>query len=574
VVRCPSRLVVSLSAVLAVAVVAAGEGPSSGLLGVSRFDAASHIPGRSAGCGKDSPYRPGKTSVVHGHYAGKRWLFRVYVPYAYHKHRPMPLLLQFPGWGMSAKNEEAGCGITARADSLGFISVTPQGQQDNDNFGGPWFSWNAVGSTQSPGPAGPTCTEAANIAEYCYTSCEACKDLPQCDWTTCDDGVTPTGTGTRDVGGFIPGLCIDTTREFAAGESNGGMMAYQVGVDMAKRLAAIFPQFGSFHRGFNLAPSVGLPVMDLHGTQDVTVPANVSLSSGGYYYTVTDEIFGGNDFSPGWMKSNDCYGPESHYPTEWDGQDELYCVSVGNCPGGDVVKCSWNGGHNWYGHSARMNGGLVTEFLLKWTRPSHVGRGYSRGEQVSAPTLLQDLEIVSVEDPPTLEEALRGAKSVASGSEELTSPPGLPLHYGDPDIGCLGDEEIIFVGTGRACAPKISVKMDSTTGKPEPLCKIGGTAPRANGCPGDFPRGAGTWPVCLGKGNRTDGYGRGDFHCFIVCPCPVVDPEAGKHCGAEADKACPGESQCERGELMNRAHGLCSYHGTPTAEIAVASIVV
>ena len=43
---------------------------------------------------------------------------------------------------------------------------------------------------------------------------------------------------TTQVGGFIPGLyntlesqlCIDTTREYAAGESNGGIMTYQLGV--------------------------------------------------------------------------------------------------------------------------------------------------------------------------------------------------------------------------------------------------------------------------------------------------------------------------------------------------------
>ena len=36
--------------------------------------------------------------------------------------------------------------------------------------------------------------------------------------------------------------------------------------------AIIFgPQFGSFHRGFNLAPSIGVPVIDLHGSRDTTV---------------------------------------------------------------------------------------------------------------------------------------------------------------------------------------------------------------------------------------------------------------------------------------------------------------
>eukprot|EP00966_Prymnesium_polylepis_P335868 7391197-Prymnesium_polylepis.1 len=135
---------------------------------------------------------------------------------------------------MSAKSEEAGAGITLYAESEGFISVTPQGMNDNPNYGGPWYSWNAAGTTQSPGPGGPTCTQAASAPSYCYTSCgsSCAKAARVCSWTTCDETVTPTGTGTSDVGGFIPSLydtlesqlCIDVTREFAAGESNGGIM--------------------------------------------------------------------------------------------------------------------------------------------------------------------------------------------------------------------------------------------------------------------------------------------------------------------------------------------------------------
>ena len=264
-------------------------------LGVSvRYDPATHVAKGSSGCGKESPYKPGKTTVATGKYAGVEWTFRVYVPSSYDGSKPLPLILQHPGWGMTAASEEKGAGITDYADDLNFISVTPQGMNDNDAFGGPWYSWNCVGSTDSPGPGGPTCTQAANAPSYCYNSCDAkgahgargdahggdavadvaartysygsygasyggssysyggsgdCPDSPQCWWTTCDETVTPSGTGTKDVGGFIPGLydtlesqlCIDVTREYASGESNGGMQTYQLGVDLHERLAAISP---------------------------------------------------------------------------------------------------------------------------------------------------------------------------------------------------------------------------------------------------------------------------------------------------------------------------------------------
>lgn len=333
------------------------------------------------------------------------WTYLVYMPKEYDSKTPMPLIVHHHGWGLTAKAEEKGAGIAALADKLGVIVVTPQGMGDNTHAGGPWYSWNAVGSTQSPGPGGDTCTSKANHGSYCYTSCgktggelesnlssktnsssktysytysyegtSACTDSPQCWWTTCDETVTPTGTGT-DPAGFIPGtrirrpnhqrrsavprltcphrlssvrvspalvyrvpaqlslveppcrpcsspphgspfadaraglydtletqLCIDVSREYASGESNGGMQTYQLGVDLSKRLAAILPEFGSFHHGFAMAPAHGMPVLDLHGTHDTTVPANESLSADGYFYTPTHEIFDGGKFSTGWKK--------------------------------------------------------------------------------------------------------------------------------------------------------------------------------------------------------------------------------------------------------------------------------
>jgi len=283
---------------------------NQGVPGSLKYNQSTHQATRSAGCGKNSRFDVGKSTKVTGKYAGVKWTFRVYLPKNYDKTIPMPLIVHHPGWGLTAKKEETGSGIHLYAEAKGYIAVVAQGADDNSASGGPWYSWNAVGSTQSPGPAGPTCTNAASAPSYCYKSCQKCTDKPQCDWTTCDESVTPTGTGTKNIGGFIPGLfntleselCIDTTREYASGESNGGMMTYQLGVDLAARLAAIVPEFGSFHRGFAMAPSQGVPVLDMHGTRDTTVPGNVSLSGDGYFYTPTQEIFDGGKYSAGWKK--------------------------------------------------------------------------------------------------------------------------------------------------------------------------------------------------------------------------------------------------------------------------------
>jgi len=472
----------------------------------------------------------------------------------------MPLILQHPGWGMTASTEERGAGIQAFAEAEGFISVTPQGMGDNQNSGGPWYSWNAVGTTQSPGPAGPTCTSAANYPSYCYDSCQKCKDKPQCDWTTCDETVTPTGTGRANVGGFIPGLydtlesqlCIDTTREYAAGESNGGMMTYQLGVDLASRLAAIAPQFGSFHKGFAMAPLVGVPVIDTHGNKDTTVPGGVSLSGDGYYYTTTDEIFNGGKYSSGWKKANGCSGSSSTYKTKYDGIKNLKCTLEGSCSGGDVVKCIYDGGHNWFNNGGSDNGGLVTDFLLKWKKSSHIGGGRSKGEELGAGPLLSNITVLDHAE----EDALVAAD--LNWQEDHIEAVG-KAHYGDPANGCLDDEDVVLVGTGRSCSHKVAL-AHSDAALPSPKCSLGGVAAHANGCPVDasYSGHTASWPICMAKSNLTDPYSNGDFHCLLVCPCELGAKGAGE-CGHESHKHCPVGAKCERGELRKRDQGVCTY---------------
>jgi len=540
------------------------------------FDEASHTAVASKGCGSSSPYTPGRTTVATGVYAGVKWTYRVYVPKSYTGDKALPIIVQHPGWGMNAKSEESGAGITLYADEYDFISVTAQGMDDNTHYGGPWYSWNAAGTSLAASAAGPTCTSKASTTDYCYTSCTSCpKASPQCGWTTCDETVTPSGTGTKNVGGFIPGLfdtlesqlCIDTTREYAAGESNGGIQTYQLGVDLASRLAAIAPQFGSFARGFNLAPSVGVPVLDLHGSKDTTVPGNVSLSGDGYYYTTTTEIFHGNEYSRGWVKANGCSGSPTHYPTRFDGgKHKFWCASEGICAGGDVIRCSWNGGHNWLFNDPSSNGGLVTEFLLRWTKTTHVGMGATVGELVGSGSPLADVRIVGTDEGEVA--AVEGASTedvlevdaLDGGADE-----GTHGHYGDPDKGCLAGEAVLPAGTGRVCAPKIAIEP-GTVHPPTPKCELGGVARRDdNGCPlaphhraadGGAHRES-AFPVCLAKGNLPDPYDAGSFHCLLVCPC-LGD---GSDCGKAAHASCPGRSRCERGELRHRAKGVCTYHG-------------
>ena len=560
------------------AVVGATASSSAG--GSVPYDPSTHKPVGSSGCGKASPYPLGTSVKVTGKYAGVECTWFAYVPKQYDPSTPTALIVHMHGWGMEATAEEVGAGITALADAKNFISITPQGGGDNSHGGGPWYSWNAVGTTAGTGPGGPTCTEKASHAAFCYDSCQTspveagsgsyasyssyesydpdlpnlCGDNPQCKWTTCHEMVTPTGTGRADVGGFLPGLydtlesqlCIDTTREFASGESNGGMMAYQLGVDLATRLAAITPEFGSFHHGFNMAPLEGVALLDLHGSQDETVPANWSLSSDGYYYTPTKDIFGGDRYSTGWLKANGCKGAGKHYPTPYDGEKELYCVQEGECAGGDVVRCAWDGGHNWLFDQAAPNGGLVTDFLLRWSKPTHVGYGRKRGApppqeagavgqgnrseakghraeggaRGGAPRLIEHVHVSS--EGETQQEGASRARAAAAHAHRLdptlrnrnrtaADDAADRPHYGNPYAhgGCRADEDKVsvlsHVDGAAVCAPKVDADAPAKEGgPPTPRCQIGGVVPvPGNGCPKDAlvdESQSRAFPVCLATG--------------------------------------------------------------------------
>ena len=75
------------------------------------------------------------------------------------------------------------------------------------------------------------------------------------------------------------------------------------------------------------APTVPMPVMDVTGTEDVTVPINdTSYGSGavsneGWIYSLMSDIFAE------WEPANGCTASDvsAHYPTSVDGVEQLYC---------------------------------------------------------------------------------------------------------------------------------------------------------------------------------------------------------------------------------------------------------
>ena len=110
----------------------------------------------------------------------------------------------------------------------------------------------------SPGPAGPICNNyrptqvaAVPVPDGCVNG-----DGYRCNWCNChvDDTVSIELLAKYMEDRF----CIDVSREYIAGFSQGGMMTHTVACEMADRFAAAAPFHGARHMGFDCNPPDGV----------------------------------------------------------------------------------------------------------------------------------------------------------------------------------------------------------------------------------------------------------------------------------------------------------------------------
>jgi len=327
----------------------------------------------STGCGSN-PISSGKKYFSD---QNKQREYFINVPSGYDKNTPTPVVVLFHGWGYSGKEWYSGGGwgaqsATPTSNKNGFILISPTGLTDsslsgNCDNGGGYCSWNAAGTSGSPGPMGATCDPKRQKTDYCYhdTCPNGCKDI--CSWTTCNDDTLMV----HNLLDLIENeLCVDKSRIYAGGESNGGVMTWQMGTDSrAGRFAAFSPIIGLTHHGFNFLPSIlPLPVMGVWGKSDKTIPHgnnndDFTESEDGWYYTTARKI------TRDWSEAHGCdiSGNPNGYSTTHDGSSGLTCTSFSSgCSHGvaPIVDCRFNGGHN----VPSFIPSLMWEFFSKHTR--------------------------------------------------------------------------------------------------------------------------------------------------------------------------------------------------------------
>jgi polyhydroxybutyrate depolymerase len=181
----------------------------------------------------------------------------VHIPASYSSATAVPLIVTFHGFGSDGKGAEAETGLSALADSEGFLVAYPNGMNRQ------WYT--------DPGSAGAADRQFIR---------DLVKNL-QTDYK------------------------VDPKRIFATGMSNGGGMTHRVGCDLADIFAAIAPVEGGYASpGWqDCSPSRPMPIMAFHGITDPVVPYNGGPGKGAAAGHIFPSI---PDWAAAWANRDSC----------------------------------------------------------------------------------------------------------------------------------------------------------------------------------------------------------------------------------------------------------------------------
>jgi polyhydroxybutyrate depolymerase len=217
----------------------------------------------------------------------------VHVPRTAHRGARLPLVLAFHGSGRTGSYMARYSTLEALSDTEGFVSVFPSAAR-------PHRRW--VLADEDPG--GP---QDLQLVEQVLDRSEALA-------------------------------CVDTSRVYATGVSNGGGMAARLGCELSTRLAAIAPVAGGYSTLDACHPSRPVSVLEIHGTADLVVP---------YGGKPPDGAGSVGGFLGQWTSLDGCSGSPSR--TGYGPSSVLFRWRP--CEGGTEVEHIkiYGGGHDWPG---------------------------------------------------------------------------------------------------------------------------------------------------------------------------------------------------------------------------------
>lgn len=163
--------------------------------------------------------------------------YKLYVPNSYDGSSAFPLVFNLHGYTSNMDQQIAYGDFRAIADTANFLIVHPNGTFDN---GGNRF-WNAFGTP----------------------------------------GVDDIGFLSSLIDTINNGYNVNLNRVYSTGMSNGGYMSFELACQLGNRIAAVASVTGTMTSARMTACSAPkpTPIMQIHGTQDPTVPYNGDMNN-------------------------------------------------------------------------------------------------------------------------------------------------------------------------------------------------------------------------------------------------------------------------------------------------------
>lgn len=263
--------------------------------------------------------------------------YRRFVPSGYDGSTDVPVVMNFHGLTGSATGQALASGLDEVAERETFVALHPQGTKNST--GSTFFEFGIGGS-----------------------------------------GVDDVGFTADIIDQVSSELCVDETRLYAMGHSNGGYMSSRLACELSDQLAAIVTVSATIHPD-DCNPTQPVPLLSFHATGDDVVPfdGGPSVFLGGRSASDIEdppasiaglvELFALEmpDEVGEWAETNGCDGQ-----TASEGADgETLIVYVG-CEAPVEFRVIDGGGHGWPGAPGSGPGPNATElaweFLSRHTR--------------------------------------------------------------------------------------------------------------------------------------------------------------------------------------------------------------
>ncbi|MEO5724555.1 MAG: PHB depolymerase family esterase, partial [Ilumatobacteraceae bacterium] len=251
---------------------------------------------------------------------GRLRTFHVYVPSAMRgavDGSPVPLLIALHGGGGSGTQFKANSGFDGLAEANGFVVVYPDGVVGGA-AGNPLRTWNGGGCC---GLAARQQVDDVGFVDLLIATLE-----------------------TR--------LPIDASRVYAAGHSNGGILAYRLACELSGRIVAIGVQSTAMEVP-SCAPDHPVSVLHIHGTADQNIP----IGGGPGTDSVSKVSFAAPIDGPRALAAADGCAATAEPPAVDSANGDL-TTTVWSCPSGVDVRFVAVAGasHAWMGHLAGGSG--------------------------------------------------------------------------------------------------------------------------------------------------------------------------------------------------------------------------